>query len=97
MFAVLVQNGQVEIPEEIRAAAGIEDGDAVEFTVVDGRVVLRPFKIDPDQAWFWTPEWQAKEREVDANLAAGRFERYHSTEEFFAALERVPASDDADV
>ncbi|MEO7194726.1 MAG: hypothetical protein ABIZ05_07865 [Pseudonocardiaceae bacterium] len=21
--------------------------------------------IDPDQAWFWTPEWQAKEREIN--------------------------------
>jgi len=24
--------------------------------------------IDPDQAWFWPPEWQAGEREADAQL-----------------------------
>jgi len=25
--------------------------------------------IDPDQAWYWTPEWQEGEREVDAEIA----------------------------
>src|SRR5438105_224999 len=25
----------------------------------------------PEQAWFWTEEWQAKERQADADLAAG--------------------------
>ena len=27
--------------------------------------------VDPDQAWFWTPEWQAGERKADAEIAAG--------------------------
>ena len=42
--------------------------------------------IDPGQAWFWTPEWQAGEREADADIAAGRADRYYSDEEFLAAL-----------
>jgi len=33
--------------------------------------VAKVHAIDPDQAWFWTPEWQAKEREVDEEMAAG--------------------------
>jgi hypothetical protein len=40
-----------------------------------------------DQAWFWTPEWQAKEREADEDIAAGRFERFYSDEEFLAAMQ----------
>ncbi|MGH8605762.1 MAG: hypothetical protein ACREXR_24115, partial [Gammaproteobacteria bacterium] len=35
----------------------------------DGRPVAKVHAIDPDQAWFWTPEWQAKEREVDEEMA----------------------------
>jgi hypothetical protein len=52
---------------------------------------------DPSQAWFWTPEWQAKEREADEDIAAGRSERFESDEEFFAALEREmkPLNDDS--
>jgi len=43
--------------------------------------------LDPDQAWFWTPEWQAGEGAADADIAAGRSTRYESDEEFLAALE----------
>ncbi len=53
--------------------------------------------IDPDQAWFWTPEWQAKEQEADADKAAGRVERFESDEAFMAALEERRGSLDADV
>jgi hypothetical protein len=41
---------------------------------------------DASQAWFWTPEWQAREREADEDLAAGRLTRHESDEEFLAAL-----------
>ena len=43
--------------------------------------------IDPTQAWFWTPEWQAKEREADEDIAAGRVTRFESDEAFLAALD----------
>lgn len=42
---------------------------------------------DPDQAWFWAPEWQEMEREADADLAAGRLTGYESDEDFLAALD----------
>jgi len=51
---------------------------------------------DPSQAWFWTPEWQAKEREADEDIAAGRGERFESDEEFLAALAREMKPLDAD-
>lgn len=51
--------------------------------------------IDPDQAWFWTPGWQAGEREADKQLADGQGVRYRSTEEFVAHLESAPADDAA--
>jgi len=44
-------------------------------------------EVDPEQAWFWTPEWQEGEREVDEDIAFGRGTRYDSDEEFLAALE----------
>jgi hypothetical protein len=50
--------------------------------------------IDASQAWFWTPEWQAGEREADAQLAAGEGETFASGEDFLAALRKPdrPAS-----
>jgi hypothetical protein len=52
--------------------------------------------IDASQAWFWTLEWQAGEREADADLAAGRSDRYESDEQFIAALRARMAPRDAD-
>lgn len=48
----------------------------------------------PDQAWFWTPEWQAGEAEADADLAAGRSTVYASESAFLAALDAAPAADE---
>ena|ERR1035438_2727678 len=40
-----------------------------------------------DQWWFWTPEWQAGEREADADIAAGRTQVYTNAAEFLASLD----------
>lgn len=75
------------LPEEIRAAARLEEGDLLEAEITDEGILLRPQKvIDATQAWFWTREWQAGEREADADLAAGRGPTFDSGEEFLDAL-----------
>lgn len=79
--------GQLTLPEEIRKAANLEEGDLLEAELTDEGILLRPQKVvDATQAWFWTPEWQAGEREAEADLAAGRLETFTSDEEFQTAL-----------
>src|SRR5437762_3399985 len=81
--------GQLTLPEEIRAAAHLEEGDLLDAELTDEGILLRPQKvIDATQAWYWTPEWQAGEREVEDDLAAGRIETFYSAEEFVAALKK---------
>lgn len=54
----------------------------------DGVIELQPrILVDPSQAWFWSPEWQAGERRVDAGKAAGRFHEYGDADAMFAALD----------
>ncbi len=70
-------------------AAVERDGQVVILTR-DGRPVAKVHAIDPDQAWFWTPEWQANEREVDEERAAGAPDQvFNSGEDFLAYLEAV--------
>lgn len=45
----------------------------------------------PEQAWFWTEEWQAGERAVDARLARSAEERPYTEQEFDAALRAARA------
>lgn len=80
--------GVITIPQDIRRQVDLGEGDEVIFTVEDGRVVLTPAAVIPrDQAWFWTPEWQAREAEAEADIAAGRVIRHHSDAEFLASLD----------
>ena len=82
--------GQLTLPEEIRNAARLEEGDLLEAEITADGILLRPQKlIDATQAWFWTPTWQAGEREADADRAAGRVERFDSGEALMAGLRSV--------
>jgi AbrB family looped-hinge helix DNA binding protein len=84
----LKQRGVITIPAEIRSATHLEEGDPIEVEVTDEGILLRPMKlIEATQAWFWTPEWQAKEQQADKEFAEGKGEIFASGEEFLAALE----------
>lgn len=57
---------QVTIPKEVFSGLKLEVGDYLEFEVDGGTVRIAPKKlISKEDAWFHTPEWQAKEQEAD--------------------------------
>lgn len=86
--AVVRARGQITLPAEVRLQLGLREGDHVIVTVHDGRAILTPAALIPrDQRWYWTPEWQAGEREADADIAAGRGRVFDTDAEFLAALE----------
>lgn len=80
--------GQITIPEDVRRALRLEEGDLVDVAIEDGMIVLRPKRlIEASQAWFWTDAWQAGEREASADIDAGRVTRYQSDNELLRSLE----------
>ena len=82
--------GQITLPEEIRTAAHLEEGDLLDAELTADGILLRPRKvIDATQAWFWTPTWQAGERAADADRAAGRAEQFDSGEALIDALRAI--------
>jgi len=48
--------------------------------------------VDRSQAWFWTPQWQAAEKEASDDIKAGLVSRFNSAEDAIVALD---APDDA--
>lgn len=69
---------QLTLPEEIRRALHIGEGDEVEFTV----------------AWFFTPRWLAGEREADQDIASRRGTVHQSAEEMYAHLDSLGSADE---
>ncbi|MCJ7577819.1 MAG: AbrB/MazE/SpoVT family DNA-binding domain-containing protein [candidate division Zixibacteria bacterium] len=63
---------QITIPKDIFDALKLEVGDFLEAGIEDNTIVLVPKKLIPkDQAWFWTKDWQKKEREADEAILKG--------------------------
>lgn len=63
---------QITIPKEVFSSLSLEVGDFLDTSVKDNAIVLIPKKlVAKDQEWFWTKEWQEKEREADKAIAKG--------------------------
>jgi len=78
---------QITIPHRISKALRLKKGDHMLVRMVGATVELVPATIVPkDQLWFWTPEWQRKEREVDEALARGDFKETDSVDELLKDL-----------
>ena len=82
--------GQVTLPGEIRNLLGLNEGDDLAFSLNEqGQVIITRLEvIPPDQAWFWTEQWQKVEREAQADIDAGRVHRYANIDEAVSALEK---------
>ena len=61
----------------------------MEVYVTDDSIVLTPKKaIDKSQAYFWSAEWQAAEREASEDIAAGRVHEAKSVEDLIVSLDK---------
>ena len=54
----------------------------VRYLFIDNRWIA----TDPQQAYFWTPDWQAGEREVDEEYARGETEHFDNVDDLIDDL-----------
>ena len=82
-------NGQITLPASIRRQANLKEGDALEVVVeADGSLRLIPKAvIDRSQAYFWTERWQAGEQAAQADIAAGRLQRFDDIDDALTFLD----------
>lgn len=81
---------QITIPKEVFEKLRLEVGDFLEVEVIEEGLLLIPKKlISKDQSWFWTKEWQEKEKEADEAIAKGEISGpFESAEELIQHLRR---------
>ncbi|WP_018504890.1 hypothetical protein [Parafrankia discariae] len=53
-------------------------------------------RVPATQRWFWTPTWQAGEREASAQIAAGGLTVYADMAALFADLDTSPTTPEKD-
>jgi len=89
-YVAVQKRGVISLPAEVRKRHHLDEpGAQVEVAErEDGVIELRAHvPVPADQRWFWTERWQRMEREADADVAAGRVERFDSVDEFLADLD----------
>ena len=95
-YVSVQSRGVIALPRELRKRMHLDEpGAQLEIAERDDGVLeLRPMlPVPADQAWFWTEEWQRREREVDEHVARGEVTVHQSTDDFLAHLDELEASD----
>jgi len=73
------RNKNITLPLWVMRRFQIDTGDFVRIQEAEEGVLLKPAKlVDPSQAYFWSKEWQAGEREAEGDLRRGRVKRFRS-------------------
>ena len=90
----ITKNYQITLPAKLRKKFSIKEGDYLEADVKSGAFIFKPKKIvddehDPEQAWFWTKEWQKKEKEVDEYIKKGKVKTFNTMNDLIKELKSL--------
>ncbi len=71
------KNKNITLPMWLIEQFRVSAGDFVRLEETKNGVLMKPAKlVDPSQAYFWTQEWQAGEREAEEDIRRGRVKRF---------------------
>jgi bifunctional DNA-binding transcriptional regulator/antitoxin component of YhaV-PrlF toxin-antitoxin module len=91
-YVTLQGRGTLALPADVRRRHQLDEPGAQVEVVErdDGVIELHPHvPVPADQAWFWTDRWQAREREADAQVAAGEVKTHESADDFLKHLDAL--------
>jgi len=79
----------IEVPPEQQAAIedALETLSWAENDVSVQTIILEALRAAVEQAYFWTPVWQARERAADRAIAEGRVRTFDTMDEMLDFLD----------
>ncbi len=88
MITKLRGRSQITLPSDVVKKLKLNTGDNLDITLEGDKIVIKPVLIiDRSQAWFWSKEWQDKEKEADEDIKTGRVYRAKDTNDLFSQLD----------
>lgn len=91
-FVSVQSRGTVALPPALRRRYHLDQAGAQVEIIEreDGVFELRPvIAVPANQAWFWTSDWQQREREADEDIAAGRVLEFDDVDGFLGHLDAI--------
>jgi len=88
MLTKIRERSQITLPNDIVKKLDLKTGDNLEITTEEDRIIIKPvLVIDRSQSWFWTKEWQKKERDVEEEIKQGKINKAKDVEDLIKKLE----------
>lgn len=88
MLVDLKQKSQVTIPKALLKKLKLRIGDKLDIKEKNGKLIITPVIMIPkDQEWFWSKDWQEKEKEAEEDLRAGRVYAADDVDDLIEQLE----------
>ena len=79
---------QITIPEKVLKELGLKPGDDLLVEIKDGKLTLIPaVSIPRDEAYLFTPEWQAMLHQAEKELAEGDYKVFDNLEDLLKDLD----------
>jgi AbrB family looped-hinge helix DNA binding protein len=79
----------INIPRDIREILDINEGDILDVSLVDNKIIIEPMKLIPSsQAYFWSDKTQRDMIEANNDVKSGNIREFNNFEEFLKDLEQ---------
>lgn len=81
------KNKNITLPMWVIHRFRVGVGDFIRLEATSDGVLMKPAKlVDPSQAYFWTKEWQAGERQAEEDIQKGRVKAFKNVKELLKDL-----------
>ncbi len=81
---------QVTLPKALTKTLAIREGDILEYTIEGGKIIITPKTLVPkEQAWYWSKEWQAAEKEVEQEITEKGHGKEYTADELLGEIKRA--------
>lgn len=86
-FIEVRRKNQVTLPKALADQLHIQEGDLLEYSIEDGKIIITPKVLVPkEQAWFWSKTWQEGEMEVQKELTEKGIGQAYTAKELLKGL-----------
>ena len=88
MITQLRGRSQVTLPGEIVKKMRLHEGDNLDISLEDDKIVIKPVVIvERSQSWFWSKGWQEMEKEAQEDIKHGRVKKASTVKDLMEMLD----------
>jgi len=79
----------INLPRDIRETLDINEGDILDISLVDNKIIIEPMKLIPSsQAYFWSEKTQNNMIEANNDVKSGNIREFKNIKEFLEGIEQ---------